>query len=184
MLFKLATLSPDLPRILILQWNFSKMFLRSTAQLNKLESITKTSDENLEAIVAIKRETPWNKYSERSLNIKFKAILDILLASGRKNVLGFLFSSMELIVVFRMNVNYRIIVINTRSTYWYNSLNYRRLRQSNTYTGLTGLIHLNYPWVAGCFAYFCNSVLRFPIGDDYRRKEIYPPLTTSESPRN
>lgn len=57
-LFKLATLSPDLPRILILQWNFSKMFLRSTAQLNKLESITKTSDENLEAIVAIKRETP------------------------------------------------------------------------------------------------------------------------------
>ena len=95
------------------------------------------------AIVAIKRKTLWDKYSERSLNIKFTAILDILLASGRKNVLGFLFSSMELIVVFRMNINYRIIFINTRSTYRYNSLKYRRLRQSNTYTGLIGLIHLN-----------------------------------------
>ena len=136
MLLKLATLSTNLPRILILQWNLSKMFLRSTAQLHELESITK-------AIAAIKRKTPRDKYSERSLNIKFTAILDILLASGRKNVLGFLFSSMELIVVFRMNINYRIIVINTRSTYRYNSLKYRRLRQSNTCTGLTGLIHLN-----------------------------------------
>ena len=46
---------------------------------------------------------------------------------------------MELIVVFRMNINYRIIVINTRSTYRYNSLKYGRLRQPNTYTGPTGL---------------------------------------------
>ena len=44
-LLKLATLSTNLPRILILQWNLSKMFLRSTAQLHELESITKENEQ-------------------------------------------------------------------------------------------------------------------------------------------